>query len=74
MEGAGMGVQYIYDAEGRRTGVIVPIDLWYSLGIEKSAEMSGGAPDPGKYRGIYRSLKVDLKNEIRKMRDEWNRV
>ncbi|QYZ80357.1 hypothetical protein E2N92_01320 [Methanofollis formosanus] len=69
-----MRVQYIYDAEGRRTGVIVPIDLWYSLGIEKSVEKECGIREPEKYRGIYRSLKVDLKDELRKMRDEWDRL
>ena len=30
--------------------------------------------DPEKYRGIYRDLKVDLKTEIRKLRDEWRRI
>ena len=69
-----MGVQYICDAEGRKTGVIVPIDLWDSLNAEKPAGKRVGVPDPGKYRGIYRNLNVDLKAEIRNLRDEWNRI
>ena len=74
LECGGMGVQYIYDAEGRRTGVIVPIDLWDTLSIEKPADKRIGVPDPRKYRGISRDLKADLKAEIRSLRNEWNRV
>ena len=70
----GMGVQYICDAEGRKTGVIVPIGLWDSLNAEKPVGERVGVPDPGKYRGIYRNLNVDLKAEIRNLRDEWNRI
>ena len=69
-----MGVQYICDAEGRKTGVIVPIDLWNSLTAEKTAGKRVGVLDPGKYRGIYRGLNVDLNAEIRNLRDEWNRI
>ncbi len=71
-----MGVQYIYDAEGRKTGVIVSIDLWDAMSSGKSAnKQSGvGSPEPQKYRGIYRDLKVDLRAEIQGLRDEWDRV
>ena len=65
-----MGVRYICDAEGRKTGVIVPIGLWDSLNPEKPAGERVGVPDPGRYRGIYRDLNVDLKAEIRNLRDE----
>lgn len=74
LERGGMGVQYIYDTEGRKTGVIVPIDLWDTLNTEEPADKQIGAPDPGKYRGIYRDLKADLKAEIQNLRDEWNRL
>jgi hypothetical protein len=71
-----MGVQYIYDAEGRKTGVIVSIDLWDAMSAGKSANKQDevGSPDPRKYRGVYRDLKVDLKAEIRSLRDEWDRI
>lgn len=68
-----MGVQYVYDTEGRRTGVIVPIDLWESLVAGKTVTPVG-APDPAHYRGIYRDLTVDLESEIRQLRSEWERV
>lgn len=69
-----MGVQYVYDADGRKTGVIVPINLWNTLNAGKSADRRIGIPNPRKYRGIYRDLKADLKAEIRDLRDEWNRL
>ncbi len=71
-----MGVQYIYDAEGRKTGVIVSIDIWDAISAGKSVnKQSGvGSTDPRKYRGIYRNLNVDLKAEIRSLRDEWDRI
>ncbi len=71
-----MGVQYIYDAKGRKTGVIVSIDLWDAISAGKPIDnrTGVGSPDPRKYRGIYRDLKVDLKAEIQSLRDEWDRV
>ena len=74
LERGGMGVQYVYDAEGKKTGVIVPIDLWNTLSAGKPADKQIGIPNPRKYRGIYRDLKADLKAEIRDLRDEWNRL
>lgn len=69
-----MSVQYIYDSAGKKTGVIIPIDLWETLRGERLGDETVGISDPGQYRGIYRDLKVDLKTEIRKLRDEWTRL
>ncbi len=38
-----MGVQYIYDAEGRKTSVIVSVDLWDAMNSGKSANRQSGA-------------------------------
>lgn len=65
-----MGVQYVYDAEGRKTGVIVPIDLWNTLNAEKPADRQIGIPNSRKYRGIYK----DLEAEVQSLRDEWDRL
>ena len=70
LERGGMGVQYVYDAEGKKTGVIVPIDLWNTLSAGKPADKQIGIPNPGKCRGIYRDLEV----EVQSLRDEWNRL
>ncbi|MDN7025688.1 hypothetical protein FGU65_12475 [Methanoculleus sp. FWC-SCC1] len=68
-----MGVQYIYDTEGNRTGVIVPIDIWENL-VAGRADTPVGIPDPARYRGIYKDLPVNLESETRDLRNEWNRI
>jgi hypothetical protein len=69
-----MEVQYVYDEEGRQTGVIVPIDLWNKMSRLAKAEESESDWDPSKYRGMYRNLKVDVMKESRALRDEWTRI
>jgi|GEM_PF-733751 hypothetical protein len=70
----GMGVHYICDAEGRKTDVIVPIDLWESLTAGKPADGPVGVAEPARYRGMYRDLDLDLEAEAKILRDEWDRV
>jgi hypothetical protein len=70
-----MEVQYIYDEEGRQTGVIVPIELWNKISnLEKSAREEKGEWEPSKYRGMYKNLKVDVTKESKSLRDEWTRT
>jgi hypothetical protein len=70
-----MEVQYVYDEEGRRTGVIVPIDLWNRIShLAKEAEEGKGEWEPSKYRGMYKNLKVDVRAESKALRDEWARI
>lgn len=70
-----MEVQYIYDEEGRQTGVIVPIELWNRISnLEKFAREEKSEWDPSKYRGMYKNLKVDVTKESKSLRDEWTRT
>lgn len=72
-----MGIQYVYDVRGKKTGVIIPIELWEEKGfkIEETEKMKKEEVfDPSKYRGIYKDLRVDLEEEIRNLRAEWVRV
>jgi hypothetical protein len=70
-----MEVQYIYDEEGRQTGVIVPINLWNKMSHLVELDQKGMTDwDPSKYRGMYKDLKVDVKKESDALRDEWTRV
>ena len=70
-----MEVQYIYDEEGRQTGVIVPIKLWNRIGyLEKLACKDRGDWDPSRYRGMYKNLNVDVAEESKSLRDEWTRT
>ena len=70
-----MEVQYIFDEEGRRTGVIVPIDLWSKMSrLAERTQEGKNDWDPSKYRGMYKNLKVDVTKESRALRDEWTRI
>jgi hypothetical protein len=72
-----MRVQYVYDARGKKKGVIIPIELWNKKGfkIEEVEKMEKEEVfNPSKYRGIYKNPRVDLEEEIRNLRDEWVRV
>jgi hypothetical protein len=72
-----MGVQYVYDVRGKKTGVIIPIELWNEEGlkIEEVEKMEKEEVfKPSRYRGIYKNLRVDLEEEIRNLREEWVRV
>ena len=69
-----MDVQYVYDEDGRQTGVIVPIHLWNKISHLVGGRKEGKSDwDPSKYRGMYRDLKIDVKKESAALRDEWAR-
>jgi hypothetical protein len=69
-----MEVQYVYDEEGRRTGVLVPITLWNKISHLAVARDEKTDWDPTKYRGMYKNLKVDVVKESKTLRDEWARM
>lgn len=70
-----MEVQYIYNEEGRQTGVIVPIDLWNRIShLVKEAGKGKCEWNPSEYRGMYKNLQVDVKAESKALRDEWTRI
>lgn len=54
----------MYDKEGKKTAVIIPIDAW--IEISSLVERLGKEKaewDPSKYKGMYKGLKVDVKKE-----------
>ncbi|MGV8176072.1 MAG: hypothetical protein ACP5OU_10265 [Methanothrix sp.] len=70
-----MEVQYVYDEDGRQTGVIVPIHLWNRIShLVGEGQKEKSDWDPSKYRGMYRDLKIDAKEESAALRDEWTRT
>jgi hypothetical protein len=69
-----MQVQYVYDENGEKTSVIVPIALWETVSRQKEAKKPKAAFDPAKFRGMYRSLAVNLEKELQVLRQEWERV
>jgi hypothetical protein len=73
---AGVRVQYVYDENGRRTGVIIPTELWNEVKskIEIGGKVKKGeVVNPSEYKGIYKDLGADLEKEARSLRGEWTR-
>jgi len=74
LKGQVMQVQYVYDEQGRKTSVIVPISLWQKVSRRKNTVPETSSFDPARYRGIYRNLGIDIDQELRALRQEWERV
>lgn len=68
-----MKVQYIYNEDGERESVIIPYKEWKkmrsSIDRKKDKEF-----DPDKYRGIYKDMQLNLEEEIKNLRNEWDRL
>jgi len=69
-----MRVQYVYDMRGKKTGVIIPIELWNEKWFKMEDMEKKEVFNPSKYRGMYKNLRVDLEEDIRNLRTEWVRV
>lgn len=69
-----MQVQYVYDENGKKTGVIVPIAFWENVSRRKNSSKPKAAFDPSEYRGLYRNLPLNLRRELTGMRLEWERM
>jgi len=63
-------IQYIYDENGTKTGVIVPIALWQKLSQKKRAQKKNDLFEPSKFRGIYRGITLDLESTLQNLRKE----
>jgi len=69
-----MQVQYVYDEQGKKTGVLVPISLWQKISRQKKVSPDNRAFNPARYRGIYRNLGIDIDRELTALRQEWERT
>lgn len=71
-----MKVKYIYDSKGKKTAIIVPIEIWEKnkSTLKKINQIKSRLFNPSDYRGIYREMKLDLEKESRNLRDEWVRI
>jgi hypothetical protein len=64
-------IQYLYDAGGNKTSVIVPIELW-----ERTLQVQNpkGAPcNPQEFYGIYLERIKNPQELAQSLRNEWNR-
>ncbi|MCA1914882.1 hypothetical protein [Methanospirillum hungatei] len=66
------GIQYVLDASGKKTAVIVPIELWDKLKEEKITAEQESPFSVKKYRGILKGKGISGRDEEIKMRDEWD--
>lgn len=69
-----MEIQYVYDENGKRTAIIIPIQLWNEMRLKVKEREKEQVFNPSKYRGIYKNLTINLKDEIKKLRQEWIRM
>ena len=66
-------MQYVYDEKGRRTGVIIPTELWNEVKGKIEVEVKKKEVfTPSDYRGIYKGLEVNLEEEARSLRKQGN--
>jgi hypothetical protein len=60
-------VKYVYNSKGKKTGVIIPIELWYKYKSEimgkKNVKKVKTDFQPSHYRGIYGNMEIDLEQE-----------
>lgn len=64
-------IQYVLDAKGNKTAVLIPIELWNQS--KEGAKPAEQTPvfSPKKYRGILKGKAISGREEETKMRDEW---
>ena len=65
-----MKIEYIYDENGKKKGVVVPIEIWEEM-IKKQDNIPRKR-DIKKYRGILKINGID--DKIKKLREEWDRT
>ena len=73
-------LNYIYNIKGNPEYVVVPIALWNKLSLGNPKKT---APDntiatkefnPIDYYGAISHLDIDVEDELKKMRSEWDRT
>ena len=64
-------VQYVYDANGHKKSVIIPVELWERTLQVKKARLT--PCNPQEYYGIYRDRIKNPLEIARALRGEWNR-
>lgn len=69
-----MQVQYVYDENGKKTGVIVPISLWDKVSGKTRPTKAKVPFEPSRFRGIYRNLTLDFERELTCLRQDWERT
>jgi hypothetical protein len=64
-------VQYVLDAKGNKTAVLIPIELWNQRKEWTNPFEQEPVFSPKKYRGILKGKAFSGREEETTMRDEW---
>jgi hypothetical protein len=73
-----MDLQYISDADGRQTAVVIPIEDWKDLTVKHEIlrdldDKSQKTKTMASFRGIITDKEADeLQEFVRKSREEWS--
>ena len=66
------GIQYVLDANGNKTAVLIPIELWNQWNEKKKPAEQTTSFSMKKYRGILKGKGISGREEQTIMRDEWD--
>lgn len=66
-----MIINYIYDESGTAQYAIVPIQLWNEVQQNQPVASKKTIFNPLKYKGLIRPLQINIEQELKNMRDEW---
>jgi hypothetical protein len=75
-----MMVKYVHNKQGIPEAVIIPIHLWRSLephlpSAKKKIASNNALPfEPTQYFGLIAGGGFNVEEELKTMRDEWNRT
>lgn len=65
-------LKYIYDENGNKEFVIVPIEEWEE--IKKNEKQNASKKfNPNHFAGAWKDMKIDWEQETKNMRNEWER-
>jgi hypothetical protein len=73
-----MVVNYIYDEKGQLVYAVLPIQFWQYV-QQQLPQLSVAIPpiqskkifNPLKYKGLIKSLNLNIEQELQNLRDEW---
>ncbi len=79
-----MDIKYIYNYQGQQESVVIPMGLWrfiqgylpnlFKKEAEKDNVLENKKFDPTAYFGMTAYLNLDIEEELKNMRSEWNRT
>ena len=72
-----MGIQYIHDENGEKTAVIISIQDWKKIQAQlvgKEVLENQEEVGPASYYGAIKLEGVDIDTELKRLRNEWDRM